>query len=119
MKATGLFFLTGRPFVVRLKGQGGDVQAWALPLLERTKLGSQRVVALWEGTAAATYVQIHDARLKRGQALNLELERITPRKDRDGLQAFVLSCALAPDRWPTYHVEPRIDSPNQPQPTAA
>jgi hypothetical protein len=118
MKGTGLFFLTSRPSLVHLESPAtGDEPAWLLPLLERTKRGTQHVRAFWRGPDAATFVRIHAARLKSGQALNVELERVTP--DDDGLKGFVITCSLAPDRWPTYHVEPALDAAHQQRPQAA
>lgn len=100
MKATGLFFLSARPSLVRLRSPtDGDVHAWALPMVERTKRGTQHVLGYWRGTDAAVFVQVHHQRLKPGQALHLELERIAPHAD--GLLGFVVSCSLAPDRWPS------------------
>lgn len=113
-----MFFLTGGVNRVRLRSpEEGEVLAWAFTLLERTKRGSQHVIAYWGGTEAETFVQVHRVRLKRGQALNLELDRIAPAPD--GLRGHVLTCSLAPDRWPSHHVEPLIDYPNQPRPIAA
>jgi hypothetical protein len=118
MKATGLFFLTGRPSLVQLRSPDeGQVQGWAFPMLERTKRGTQHVLGLWKGTDAAIFVQVHHARLKAGLALNLELERITPAKD--GLQGFITSCSLAPDRWPKTEVDPTATPSQQPQHAAA
>lgn len=118
MKATGLFFLTGRPFLVHMQSPAqGDIVAWGLPLIERTGRGTQQVRAFWVGTEGALFVQIHAARLKRGQALKLELDRVRP--DKDCLWGYVTSCDLAPDRWPKYVAEPTAASSPQPQPQAA
>ncbi len=118
MKGIGLFFLTARPSVVHLgTPEAGSEPAWQFPLLERTKRGTQHVRAVWRGQDADLFVKTHHERLKRGQALNLELERIAPADD--GLKGYVLSCSFAPDRWPTYHVEPALDSPTQPRPLTA
>lgn len=118
MKANGLFFLTGRPALVHLQSPGqGDVTAWGLPLIERTGRGTQHVRAFWPGTDGALFVQIHAARLKRGQALQIELDRVRP--DKDGLWGYVVKCDLAPDRWPKYAAEPDAAASQQPQPSAA
>lgn len=99
MKATGLFFLTGRPSLAHaMSPDEGDVILWQLPLVERTRRGVQKVTAYWRGTDAALFVQIHADRLKSGQALNLELERVRPVLNE--LTAHVTACSLAPDRWP-------------------
>lgn len=121
MNASGLFFLTSRPSLVLLRSpEGGtDRRAWQFKTLERTKRGVQEVHALWEGAEAAAFVQVHAKRLIAGCALNLCLERVRPLETRDGLRGFITSCALAPERWPSFHVEPRIDSPQQPRPMAA
>jgi len=105
MKATGLFFLCGRPSIVHgLSPIDGEVKDWAFPVLERTRRGAQRLLVYWRGTDAALFVQIHAARLKRGQALTLELENVRPVLNE--LVATVTSCALAPDRWPKTEVDP-------------
>ncbi len=120
MTGAGLFFLTGRPGSVQLQAADGQlIDAWAFPMLERIRRGTQRMVAYWPEAdpAAAAFMRAHVDRLKRGQALHLQLDRIRPAAD--GLQALVTDCALAPDRWPTFAVEPRIDSPNLPRPLGA
>lgn len=120
MNGSGLFFLTSKPGLVQLQMADGHLSdAWAFPLLERMRRGTQRVQAYWPKAdpAAAAFMHAHAERLKRGQALTFELDRIRPADD--GLQAHVLSCALAPDRWPSYAVEPRIDSPALPRPLGA
>jgi len=118
MKATGLFFLTGRPSLVHMKSPAqGDVTAWGLPLIERTGKGTQHVRAFWLGTEGASFVQIHAARLKSGQALKVELDRVRP--DSDGLWGYVTSCELAPDRWPKTEIDPTATTSQQPQRQAA
>ncbi len=105
MKATGIFFLCGRPSLVRaVSPVDGEVREWCFPLLERTRRGVQKVTAYWRGTDAALFVQIHHQRLKPGQALTLELDRIRPVLNE--LTASVTSCALAPDRWPKTEIDP-------------
>jgi len=118
MKATGLFFLCGRPSLARaLSPTDGEVHVWMFPLIERTKRGVQKVTAYWRGADAALFVQIHAARLKPGQALTLELDRIRPVLNE--LTASVTSCALAPDRWPKTEVDPTATPSPQPQSQAA
>lgn len=121
MKGSGLFFLTSRPSLVRLHSpDSGDLHAWQFSLLERTKRGGvQPLMAYWKGNDGALFVQIHAARLVGGCALNVELERVRPHPSRDGLEGFITGCSFAPERWPSYHAEPCIDSPNQPRPVAA
>lgn len=121
MNATALFFLTSRPSLVHLHSpEGGDLMGWQFSLLERTKRGGvQSLSAYWKGQDGAFFVQTHAVRLVRGCALNLELERLRPHPSRDGLEGFITACSLAPERWPEYHVEPQIDSPNRPRPLAA
>jgi hypothetical protein len=115
MKATGLFFLCGRPCLVRGKSPAdGDVHDWAFPLVERTKRGVQKVTAYWRGTDAAIFVQIHHERLKAGQALTLELDNVRPLMGE--LVVRVASCALAPDRWPRTEVDPTAAPALQPRP---
>lgn len=105
MKANGLFFLCGRPSLAHeLSPAGGDTLVWMLPLVERTKRGVQKLTAYWRGSDAALFVQIHEARLKPGQALNLELDRVRPVLNE--LTATVTSCVLAPDRWPKTEIDP-------------
>lgn len=114
MKATGLFFLSGRPSLQHATSpEDGDVTLWALPLVERTRRGVQKVTAYWRGTEAALFVQIHAARLKPGQALNLELERVRPVMNE--LIANVTRCDLAPDRWPVTSIDPTAAPSPQPQ----
>jgi hypothetical protein len=100
MKASGLFFLSSRPYIVHaISPTDGEVRDWLLPLVERTDRGGvQKVVAHWRGVDAAKFVQEHAATLKAGQAISLEIDRIRP--DTDCIRARVLSCTLAPDRWP-------------------
>jgi hypothetical protein len=118
VNATGLFFLTARPSLAQLQSSDdGPVRAWAFPMLERTRRGTQHVIAYWDGVDAARFIQIHQARLKKGQALRLTLDRLRPAND--GLQGHIVACELAPDRWPGYAVEPRIDSPSLPRPLGA
>ncbi len=121
MNASGLFFLTTRPSLVLLQSPEGGVErrAWRFNTLERIKRGVQEVHVFWEGTEGAAFVQANAKSLIKGCALNLCLERVRPLETRDGLRGFITSCSLAPERWPTYHAEPRIDSPQQPRPLAA
>lgn len=121
MNGSGLFFLTTRPSLVRMDSPDqGVISAWRFSLLERTKRGGvQPLVAYWKGPEGALFVQAHAHRLVRGCALNLALERLRPHPSKDGLEGFITGCSLAPARWPSYHVEPRIDTPNQPRPVAA
>jgi len=117
MKATGLFFLCGRPAVAHEHTPvGSDALVWIFPLVERTKRGVQKVTAYWRGSEADLFVHIHDARLKPGQALNLELDRVRPVLNE--LTASVTSCALAPDRWPKTEVDataaPTSQQPQRP-----
>ena len=113
MKATGLFFLCGRPSLVHSTSPSeGEVREWCFPLFERTKRGVQKVTAYWRGTDAALFVQIHSARLKSGQALTLEVDRVRPVLNE--LVVTVTSCSLAPDRWPKTEVDPTAS----PQPQA-
>ncbi|WP_390342322.1 hypothetical protein ACFJIS_18895 [Variovorax boronicumulans] len=121
MNGAGMFFLTARPSLVHMTSpEQGDVTGWQFTLLERTKRGgTQALVAYWKGTEGALFVQAHAKRLVRGCALNLELERLRPHRSGDGLEGYITACSLAPERWPGYHVEPRIDPPHQPRPLAA
>lgn len=118
MKGEGIFFLCGRPNRTReITTLDGDVQLWALPLVERTRRGVQRVTAYWRGAEADMFVQIHNARLKPGQALTLELNGIRPVLNE--LTASVTSCALAPDRWPAHEVDASVQLSQQEQQRAA
>jgi hypothetical protein len=120
MKGAGMFFLTARPSLVRLQSPDrGDLMGWQFSLLERTKRGVQPLLAYWVGQDGALFVQAHAKHLVRGCALNLELERLAPHPSGDGLKAYITTCSLAPERWPDYHVEPRINSPHQPRPLSA
>lgn len=100
MNATGLFFLTNRPFLVNVDSPtDGPCKDWAFPLYERTsRRGVQRVDAYWRGTDAARFVEQHAAALKRGQALTMTFSGVRSIGDR--LVTKVASCELAPDRWP-------------------
>jgi len=109
MIGRGMFFLTRKPGLVQLQGHDGQlVEAWAFSLLERTRRAQQRVLAYWPRADADAFVMAHHAQLESGQALNLELERVKP--SGDGLLGFVLSCALAPDRWPAHSTAPHPHS---------
>ncbi|RYF58016.1 MAG: hypothetical protein EOO27_13820 [Comamonadaceae bacterium] len=117
MRSAGLFFLSGRPSLIRAASPvDGDVHDWAFPLIERTDRGVSKVVAYWRGTDAARFVQANAERLKAGQALRIEVDRI--RVEKNELAATVLDCALAPDRWPrpkdcsTPHNAVACSSPN-------
>lgn len=121
MNATGLFFLTARPALVLLTSPEGGAtrRGWRFSTVERTKRGVQRVVAVWEGVEGAAFVEVHAKRLVKGCALNLQLERVRPAPDRDGLAAAISACSLAPERWPPYHADLPVDPPSQPRPLAA
>lgn len=116
MKATGIFFLCGHPSRAHVMSPvDGDVEMWALPLMERTRSGVQKLTAFWRGTEGDVFVQIHAARLKPGQALNLEIERVRPVMNE--LTAHITACSLAPDRWPKTSVDP-LASTQAPTPHA-
>lgn len=112
MNGSGLFFLTGRPSLVELisPDPGPRRVGWQFSTLERTQRGVQRLVAIWEGDTAAAFVTTHTAALKKGCALQLELQRVRPASNRDGLCASIVACAIAPARWPSLDVR-RVPAP--------
>ena len=114
MKATGVLFLSGRPCLVHGDSPTeGHVIDWSFACFDRRdgRRGLQRVRVFWRGVDAAKFVAAHAARLVAGQALALELDRLVPLGDT--IEARVVSCDLAPDRWPRA-ADP---SPSFPQPS--
>lgn len=106
MKASGLFFLTGRPSIVNTRDAAGVTRKeWLFPLCERDGgKGVYPITGVWLGTEAAMFVRTHAARLKAGQALNLEFSRVRP--NGAVLICRMTSAALAPDRWPVTACNP-------------
>lgn len=100
MNATGLFFLTGRPAIVNTRNAAGETRKeWRFPLCERTAGGGvDLLTGVWIGVEGAAFVAKNAAILKAGVALTIEFSRIRP--DGDRLMCRMVSCTLAPPRWP-------------------
>jgi hypothetical protein len=104
MNATGLFFLRGKPYPVVVQAHGATAPVgWAFPLVERTRRGVQVVTVYWMGADAEVFCKVHAERLKAGLALALDLEHVRP--EGDGLRAHMVTCRLAPERWPSTEVD--------------
>jgi hypothetical protein len=100
MNASGLFFLTGRPALVNTRDAAGETRKeWRFPLCERTSgKGVDLLTGVWIGTDGAAFVAKNAQILKAGVALTIEFSRIRP--DGDRLMCRMVSCTIAPPRWP-------------------
>lgn len=115
MRATGMFFLTGRPVLTRTRNAAGvERHEWRFPLIERLGdgKGTQLLSGMWPGIKAADFVTVNCRELKAGCALNIEFGRIRP--DGDRLLGRIVACELAPTRWPAAAMTPATTT----QPTA-
>lgn len=111
MRATGLFFLTGRPQLVVTRNDAGTTRReWRLPLIERLGdgKGTQLLSGMWPGVEAAVFVRENARTLVAGCALNIEFGRIRP--DGDRLLGRIVACELAPQRWPAAAMTPATTS---------
>ncbi|MDN4590231.1 hypothetical protein DBA29_17205 [Xenophilus aerolatus] len=99
MKTSGIFFLRGRPSSVRLVSPtAGWVPGWLFSLGERTShRGVAGFTAIWRGPEADRFIQANP-QLRAGHCLRLELDRLHATNNE--LRGHVVSCELAPPRWP-------------------
>ena len=95
LTAMGTLFLSAR--VYQQMTSGGS-QQYLLPLVQRDGMGMMSVVGIWLGPAADSFMSMHRGALKPGKALDVTFERVFVH--RNELHGIILSCVLAPDRWP-------------------
>lgn len=105
MNSSGVFFLRGKPWSVRFTSADGKAApGWIFPLGERTSSrGVLAFSAIWKGDEADRFVAEHPD-LRAGQCLLVELNRLHAADNE--LRGHVVSCALAPARWPAADGEP-------------
>jgi hypothetical protein len=95
LMAMGTLFLSG-PVYSQLTSTG-DHQ-YVLPMLQRDGLGVTKVVGIWIGAEADSFMRQHRPQLKAGRALDLTFDKVFPLHNE--LHGNVSTCVLAPDRWP-------------------
>ena len=101
LTAMGTLFLSAP---VYQQMTSGGTQQYVLPMVQRDGAGVMSVVGIWLGTAADSFMSMHRAELKPGKALDITFERVFVH--RNELHGIILSCVLAPDRWPA-RAQPR------------
>jgi hypothetical protein len=101
LTAMGTLFLSAP--VYQQMTSGGS-QQYVLPMVQRDGMGVMSVVGIWLGPAADSFMSMHRGALKPGKALDVTFERVFVH--RNELHGIILSCVLAPDRWPA-RVQPR------------
>jgi hypothetical protein len=113
MKATGLFFLRMHASVV--VDPTGARLGVALPVIERDpsdhKIILNELLVKWKGSEAVAFFDKHQADLRAGRPLNLELDRL---RGCDGQwQALATKCELAPvaPSWQRKDAVPPIGAP--------
>jgi len=95
LTAMGTLFLSA-PVYQQMTSAGA--QQYVLPMVQRDGMGVMSVVGIWLGPAADSFMHLHRSELKPGKALDVTFERVFVH--RNELHGIVLSCVLAPDRWP-------------------
>ena len=112
MKATGLFFL--RIHASTHCDVDGTRVGVLLPVLERDpenwRVVLNQLLVKWKGDEALAFFDAHQAELRAGRPLHLELDRL---RGRDGeWQAYATHCELAPLARSHQHTD------DEPQPQA-
>lgn len=74
-----------------------QLRQWEIHLRENNGPSKQKVIALWSGPAAESFMRMHRAACKPGQPLQLTFERIFPLHNE--LHGIVATASLAPGRW--------------------
>ena len=95
LTAMGTLFLSAP--VYQQMTSGGS-QQYVLPMVQRDGVGVMSVVGIWLGAAADSFMTLHRGDLKPGKALDITFERLFAH--RNEIHGVILSCVLAPDRWP-------------------
>jgi hypothetical protein len=101
LMAMGTLFLSG-PVYCQLTSTGSH--QYVLPMLQRDGVGVTKVVGIWLGAEADSFMRVHRPQLKAGRALDLTFERVFSLNN--DLHGIVSTCVLAPDRWPA-RLQPR------------
>lgn len=96
MKATGLFFLRMHAAVV--SDPAGNRVGIAMPVIERDpndhRVVLNELLVKWKGPDALAFFDAHQAELRAGRPLQLELDRL--RGTDNQWQALATRCELAP-----------------------
>lgn len=95
LTAMGTLFLSAQ--VYQQMTSGGS-QQYVLPMVQRDGMGVMSVVGIWLGPAADSFMAQYRGELKPGKALDITFDRVFVH--RNELHGIILSCVLAPDRWP-------------------
>ena len=95
LMAMGTLFMSG-PVYCQLTSTGAH--QYVLPMLQRDGVGVTKVVGIWLGAEADSFMRLHRPQLKAGRALDLTFERVFSLNN--DLHGIVSTCVLAPDRWP-------------------
>lgn len=95
LMAMGTLFLSG-PVYCQITSAGR--QQYVLPLLQRDNVGVTKVVGIWLGAEADSFMREHRPQLKAGRALDLTFEKVFSLNNE--IHGIVSTCVLAPDRWP-------------------
>lgn len=74
-----------------------QLRQWEIHLRENFGASKQKVIALWSGPAAESFMRMHRPACKPGQPLELTFERIFPLHNE--LHGIVATASLAPGRW--------------------